>query len=296
MTLSGQWRLGIAHQLASKYARNPNVAAYIVVGALANGFADSYSDLDSVVLWHQPPTQAERRAVITQVEGDIDIMLDASPDEDPALQEWSDAFYLGGDKRSGLKVDISHTLLENTQKLISDVMDNHDNNARKLGVLYSLNHSLPLYGDEVFKQLMARADRCPLPISEAIVRRNLRFFPQWSYDMLGRREDWILYNQLMTQAVENVVSILIGLNRQFLPYRLKHMSFIISELAIKPPHLDEEITTILRGEPAKAVDSLIKTITQTFDLIDRHMPQIDSKSVRDNFNYRRAASRRDQSC
>lgn len=288
MTLSGQWRLGIAHQLASKYARNPNVAAYVVVGALARGFADAYSDLDSVVLWHQPPTQAERRAVIVEVEGNPGIMLDASPDEDPALQEWSDAFYLGGDKHSGLKVDISHTLLENTQKLISDVIDNHENNARKLGILYSLNHSLPLYGDDVLKNLMSRAARCPLPISEAIVRRYLRFFPQWSYDMLGAREDWALYNQLVTQAAENVMYILMGLNRQFPPFRLKHMSFIISELTIKPSNLEEQITAVLRGEPSKAVDSLITAITHTFDLIDQHMPQIDSKSVRDNFNHRRA--------
>ena len=288
MTLSGQWRLGIAHQLASKYARNPNVAAYIVVGALARGFADAYSDLDCVVLWHQPPTQAERREVIMQVEGDIDIMLDASPHEDPALQEWSDAFYLGGDKHSGLKVDTSHTLLANTQKLISDVMNDHENNARKLGILYSLNHGLPLHGAEIFNDLIARANRCPLLLSERIVRKNLRFFPQWSYDVLGRREDWILYNQLMTQAVENVMYILIGLNRQFPPFRLKHMSFIISEFEIKPPNLDEQITTILRGEPSKAVDSLIATITQAFDLIDQHMPQIDSNSVRDNFNHRRA--------
>lgn len=106
--------------------------------------------------------------------------------------------------------------------------------------------------------------------------------------MLGMREDWVLYSQLMTQAVESVIYILIGLNRQFPPYRLKHMPSIISDLDIKPPDLEQRITTILRGGPTKAVESLITTVTQTFDLIEQHMPQVDSRSVRDNFNYRRA--------
>lgn len=288
MTSSSQWRLDIARQLTRKYARNPNVAAYVVVGGLANGFADAYSDLDSVVIWHEVPTRLDRQSIITDVEGLIDIMLDPSPDEDSALQEWSDTFYLGGDKRSGLKVDISHTLITNTAKLIADVIDNHDQSARKLDQLYSLNHSMPLFGEDIFNKLIARASRCPLLISEHIVRKNLRFFPQWSYDMLGMREDWVLYSQLMTQAVESVIYILIGLNRQFPPYRLKHMPSIISDLDIKPPDLEQRITTILRGGPTKAVESLITTVTQTFDLIEQHMPQVDSRSVRDNFNYRRA--------
>jgi hypothetical protein len=288
MTDSSQWRLDISRQLARKYARNPNVAAYLVVGGLANGRADAYSDLDSVVLWHETPKQAERRAAIADVEGYIDILLDPSPDEDPALQEWSDTFYLGGDKRTGLKVDVSHTLVMNTAKLIADVIDHHDQNSRKLGLLYSLNHTLPLYGEDIFNNLMARASRCPLLISERIVQKNLRFFPQWSYDMLGAREDWVLYSQLMTQAVECVMYILIGLNRQFPPFRLKHMSFIISEFEIKPSDFEQQVVTILRGEPSPAVESLITTVTETFDLVEQHMPQVDSRSVRDNFNYRRA--------
>ncbi|HET8850941.1 MAG TPA: nucleotidyltransferase domain-containing protein [Ktedonobacteraceae bacterium] len=65
MQEESRWREALAQQIASHARANPKVAALVVEGSVARGYADGFSDLDLAVFWAEPPTAKERRDIVT---------------------------------------------------------------------------------------------------------------------------------------------------------------------------------------------------------------------------------------
>ncbi len=63
------WRSALAQQIASHYRANPKVAAVLVEGSVARGYADHFSDIDLAVFWAEPPTAQERRDIVKRAGG-----------------------------------------------------------------------------------------------------------------------------------------------------------------------------------------------------------------------------------
>src|SRR5437588_12096361 len=63
------WRYALAQQIASHSRANPKVAAVLVEGSVARGYADHSSDIDLAVFWAEPPTAQERRDIVTRAGG-----------------------------------------------------------------------------------------------------------------------------------------------------------------------------------------------------------------------------------
>ena len=55
MNEASQWRLAIATKIAPYYAAYANVEAVVVLGGVARGWADDWSDIDLVVLLARSP-------------------------------------------------------------------------------------------------------------------------------------------------------------------------------------------------------------------------------------------------
>ncbi len=272
------WRIAITQQVAEFYQEFADVAAVLTVGSLANGFADQFSDLDLVIYWHTAPTQAQRKIVAEKMRDFVTEMGESPPDTDPAQFIWEDVFYVGGDRSKGLKVDLNHVLLSGLAKMVKDVVVDHEHNYHKYVDLYSLKRSYVHFGEDALRPYLTQIEECPLPLAEQIIRDYLTIS---SHKMLGVREDWLFYNQLMTRACESILFVLYGLNREFPPVRFKHLYRLPDELLLKPTNLLERLTVILRGEPTLALATLRELITETYDLIDAHFPQIDTGPARD---------------
>src|SRR5438128_720717 len=77
MNDASRWRQALARQIAPAYAADPKVAAVVgdgrlpVGGSSARGHADRHSDIEIGVFWHEPPADAERRAAVEQMGGDL---------------------------------------------------------------------------------------------------------------------------------------------------------------------------------------------------------------------------------
>jgi Polymerase beta, Nucleotidyltransferase len=63
------WLYALAQQIASHYRANPKVAAVLVEGSVARGYADHSSDIDLAVFWARPPTAKERRDIVKRAGG-----------------------------------------------------------------------------------------------------------------------------------------------------------------------------------------------------------------------------------
>ncbi len=57
MNEASLWRRALAERIALVYASNPEVAAILLSGSVARGWADHYSDIELGIYWSRPPTK-----------------------------------------------------------------------------------------------------------------------------------------------------------------------------------------------------------------------------------------------
>src|SRR5215469_1064049 len=127
-------RLALAQQLAPYYRANPKVAAVAVVGSVARGYAERFSDLDLAVFWSLAPTDQERRAIIDRARG-RHAQLVASHEETC----WSDSYEV-----DGIAIDVQHRDVETTRNILADVLEHADPSLSKQRYLAIRLSALPL--------------------------------------------------------------------------------------------------------------------------------------------------------
>lgn len=121
MNTASKWRYSYAQKLSPIYASNQNVAAVLVGGSTARGLADRFSDIELGVFWHQPPTEAERRAAAAKIDGDLIRFYPYDPDE----EVWCDDYMLGrahpDRPKSGILVEVVHHTADFLNRTLDEV-------------------------------------------------------------------------------------------------------------------------------------------------------------------------------
>src|SRR6266705_337796 len=104
------WRYALAQQVASHAHANPKVAAVLVEGSVARGYADRFSDIDLAVFWAEPPTKEERREVSERAGGSHWHPLPSDHEG-----SWSEHYDVGG-----VSIDVRHMTVEATERILAD--------------------------------------------------------------------------------------------------------------------------------------------------------------------------------
>ena len=263
------------------------VDAVVVLGGVARGWADDYSDIDLVVYWREPPTETERRTVIGAVGGTVGQFDDTFASEpDPTLRYWWEDYYLAGDQRTGLKIDVGHHLRWDMDAIIKAVTQQHEMHPLKHEILYSIKRVQVLYGELLIQRWKTEAGRCPETLACQIVEDCLRLPPLWGAEASVVRDDWLSYTRIIAQISERLLRALVALNRGYYPGS-KRQQHLLDELNIKPQDFNQRLNLLLRGEPQQAVRLIADLHDEILTLASEHMPQADLSGVREWFRYRR---------
>jgi Domain of unknown function (DUF4037) len=265
---ASQWRLRLARSLTPAYTSRPAVAAVAVGGSVARGCADRHSDVELVVLWHEPPTVDQRRLAAPHVTGWSDHGYDAD------LDEWGDEY-----EAYGVKIDVSHRTPGGLERVISKVVDERDTSSRPQHVVSELLAAIALEGGELLDGMRRRADPYPEELVRAMVESHLRFGPHAWLERLVERDDVLALAEIHPVAVQAILGILLGLNRTYHPGS-KWVHRTVRGFEIRPPDLSDRLRAVLGSSPAAAVRELGRLIADTVDLVDRHLPQVDTAGAR----------------
>jgi len=128
-------RFALAQQLAPYYCANPKVGAVAITGSVAHGDADRFADIDLAVFWSPTPTEKERDEIIKHA-GGRHVQLVPSHE---GMACWSDAYEMGG-----VVIDVRHAVVEATERILADVVENCDPSLSKQQHLAALLPALPL--------------------------------------------------------------------------------------------------------------------------------------------------------
>jgi hypothetical protein len=113
------------------------------------------------------------------------------------------------------------------------------------------------------------------------VRAGLRFPPRAVLEGMGlERDDHALVWELLLTALKRQVQLLCGLNRRYPPGKLKGLAQSMAGLAIAPPGTPRRLTEAMAAPAGEAVAALMAFHAELWDLVDAHMPQVDTAQAR----------------
>lgn len=281
-TPASEGRRAAAEQIAAVYARSPKVAAVILGGSAARGWADRFSDVELGVFWHEAPTEEERREAIERAGGELEQLY---PLEDDA---WYDDWKLGrhgGEPKSGVSIDMPHQTTATVEETIAAVLVRHDPDPLKQNTIAGIRNGIALHGHELVAQWRERAAPYPDELATAVVRLHGQISHFWRFRMLAERDNPLLAYTSIVRIHEQLLHMLLAVNRIYY-FGFKWLDEVVATLAVAPPALDRRLRRAYEL-PAGADAGLRPLVEETYDLVERHVSGIDVEQLRRIFRYER---------
>jgi hypothetical protein len=256
-------------------------------GSAARGHADRYSDIELFVIWREPPTEADRAMAIAAAGGDLVTLYPVEDNDVGPL--WQDAWKIGrlGDEPfTGVEVDGSHLLVGTVERVLGDVVDLCDPDPTKQVAVGGILHSIPLHGAQLIANWQERAARYPDGLRVAVVKAHAQIEFLWRLDAYVARENPVAGHQLLSAVHEDLLHVLLGLNRVYYS-GFKSLTSVVSDLPIAPHDLLERIRASypLRAGTSRAIVTAL--VEETHDLVEEQLPEIDVDRLREILRYDR---------
>ena len=265
-------RIRLAERIAPAYAANPKVRAVLFAGSVARGIGDRFSDIEIDIFWAEPPTDEDRAAPIERCGWEP---LYRHVDEN----EWADGFFI-----EGVKVDTSQFLVSTIDRWLEDALVRADTNPEYQVRITAIQHGRPLYGADLIERWRAQVAIYPEALAHAMVAEYSHFRPHYLLAMLATRDDVLLLHQDLVAAAQQILSVLMGVNRVYAPHPYhKWLDWEVAQLPLAPPDLNRRLRSLLRDEPRAAVLATRALIEETFALVDQHLVGFDTSAARAEF-------------
>jgi hypothetical protein len=105
---------------------------------------------------------------------------------------------------------------------------------------------------------------------------------------LARSGNLMMLYQSFTQVQQQLLHVLLGLNRVYY-FGFKWLDVVDERLVQKPPDLVRRLKQVYQVDPASGAHELAALVEETYDLIEKQLPEIDVDWLRTVFRYRRPA-------
>ncbi|MCB9894167.1 MAG: nucleotidyltransferase domain-containing protein [Planctomycetes bacterium] len=265
--------LRIAEAAAQRFAEDARVAAVLLTGSVAQGEVDAASDVDLILYLNEPFTKAEYDAEVAAAKasgGDLHF------GDEKGFGVWH---FIGG-----RKVDFGFGLKSQTDELIDALLIKHDANPTYQLVARGILNGRALKDDGSIAGWQQRLSDYPAPLAEATVKACLRFMPAWVMREMGaRRDDPFLVYECALPAVSNLCGILAALNHRYHPGKAKRLHAFATELGVAPNDFAPRLRSVFGLPLMEAVGVLEALVRETLDLVDEHLPTVDTAACRKRY-------------
>ena len=269
------WRLELARQYIQPYAGHAQIA--VLGGSVAQGVADRWSDIDTIVYWD---------AI------DRDWLETPRAAADGERFTWAEHYpgnaCLEQYRFGTVKADVAHVRLGWLDELIEGVLSGESTDTTSLDVLRGVQEAIVLFGENRYEPIRQRLLEYPEALRRAMVEAHLTFTPSWIYDGMGReRGDLVVFYEYVLATMRNVVGVLAGLNRVFVaPEKLKRAGAVVSRMGLAPPDAAARLDALLDLPREQVKPELDDLVARTLDLVDEHLPEVDTGRARETWSFR----------
>jgi hypothetical protein len=234
--------------------------------------ADAYSDMDMAVYWDELDRVWLAEPPLEPVGGErftYRLMFD----DQVAVEQYQ----LGE-----AKLDVAHFALAWWEQAVADVLERADMTPDKQEVLDGFLSAIPFYGEPLYQQWRTRIAAYPDELARKMIRHHLAFPPAWVLEQHGlARGDLLSFYAMVCEMIQNLLGVLAGLNRQYLSMeKPKRSADLLRRMPIAPPDAAARVQAILTIDRKQAITTLADLIAEVLDLVEQHMPEIDTTRTR----------------
>jgi hypothetical protein len=273
-----QYLLELAKHNAKIYIANPKTKAAMITGSVAEGMCDEYSDCEMIFYYDELPSEEELHLARQQNQGSEPLWTLGN------LQEglFGESYLV-----NGVEFQIGHETIANWEKEMSTILEEFDLSPMMKAMSGTLI-GIPLYGEPLIQQWKAKVSNYPDGLAQTMVEHYLNFFAVWGMQAkLARRDATLWYHQILVESAQNILGVLSGLNRLYYStFQFKRMSRFIEQMKVAPKNLAEQLEGLFHHEAPVAVNQLEMLVQETVELVEIHMPQVDTSSVKRKIGWR----------
>ena len=269
--------LALAEQIVLAHSDHPSIKAVMVGGSVSRGYADRYSDLEVGVFWSDAPTEAERKSAVESVGGKL-LTFDESPRNE--LYALDEAAIRGKTYHGTAMISTQHLTVAEMEKGLLDVLDRYDTSLDNLALVAAVQNGIPLHGADLLHMWQAKIAAYPKELAIKIIQENLWFGPWFCAESYAGRDDILVLNQHFLWIEQNMLQVLAALNRTYYPSpEHKWADELITKMEIAPPDLSFRMKQVFRVGPLEGWRRLKVLIYETLDLVELHLPEVNTVSL-----------------
>lgn len=261
-----QWRLEFAQTLSATLQQIPGIDMIAVLGSVARGYSDQYSDLELMLLWQEAPSLEQQAALVRLVQADY-----RHPAFDPGYHS---AFRI-----QGIPVDFWHTTRAQEEAFIHAVLDDLSLDLVANNRVETLQSCMPLVGAEHVAAWKARINAYPRDLALRFIQTYLPHFHLRHLTFAARRENPTAYYHTLSDVQCSLFLVLLALNAAYFP-TFKWMYPAMRHMVYIPPQVGARLHAMFGEPPIQTVDHLRTVLAETLDLVEAVYPHIDTVQAR----------------
>jgi len=245
-----------------------DIRAAAVTGSAAKGYADDNSDIDTIVMLNSPMTKGEFDKIINDAKASGGDFYHGSPEEGFTVYYYID----------GVRCDFGFGHYSETETLINEMIEKPEVDLTKHLMISGLIDGYILQDTNWLAPLIKKAEHeYPKELQVMMVEHFKKFHPEWAIEkMTIGRGDILYYYESIVEMTGNIIGILCGLNKYYHPGKLKGVEHTVEKMKIKTRDFINRYKFVLSAEKSEALKEMFSLVRETFDLIDKNLPEVST--------------------
>lgn len=261
-----QWRLAFAQTLSATLQQIPGIDMIAVLGSVARGYSDAYSDLELMLLWKEAPSPEQQAALVRLLQAEY-----RHPAFDPGYHS---AFRI-----QGIPVDFWHTTRDQEQVFIHAVLDDLSLDLVANNRVETILSCIPLVGMDQAAAWKSHIKAYPRDLALRFIQTYLPHFHLRHLTFAALRDNPTAYYHTLSDVQCSLFLVLLALNASYFP-TFKWMYPAMRQMVHTPPQIAPRLHAMFDEPPIHAVDHLRAVLAETLDLVEATYPQIDTVQAR----------------
>ena len=288
------WQHKLLQNVKQVYVSNPNVEAMMLSGLVSQRriggltsrqhASSNYADLEFTVFWAAAPSEIERRQSIQAIGGTLKSIEPFDSKQEGGRDNY-DVF--------GVNLDVRHVTIGQIMSILTSVLNQFDPSMNKQAMIATVVHGIPLHNENLIQRWQEECTLYPDELVQATIGTILSDF-KWAWsnrvEIYAHRDGSLFFRGLFTYQVQEMLKILMSLNRMYVPKYGNRLNPFIEALQIAPPNFASRFKRMFQLPPVSAVDELWCLIEETFSLIEMDFPALDIKRAEEKFRRERRKS------
>jgi hypothetical protein len=176
-------------------------------------------------------------------------------------------------------------------RIINKVFKCMDSSDRVQGFMAALVSGIPLHGEVLAARWKAQALMYPLDLAKKILREHAPIDSFSDLAMFHARQNNILIHTTLVNIIEQLYRVLLAINHQYYP-GIKWINMIVQQLPLAPANFGDRLESVFSSNAHESTRIITCLVYETYDLLERHMPQLDIDSLRRRFINQEEQSKR----